>query len=53
MEHYPAKPGSIRNLYFAGQRLVIPGGLPVAAETGRLAAQYLCRDTGTVFQGTL
>ena len=53
MENYPTKPESIRNLYFAGQRLVIPGGLPVAAETGRLAVQYLCRDTETVFQGNL
>ncbi|HEY8391830.1 MAG TPA: NAD(P)/FAD-dependent oxidoreductase [Capillibacterium sp.] len=51
MESYPSKPESIKNLYFAGQRLLSPGGLPVAVETGRQAVQYLCRDTGTVFQG--
>ncbi len=53
METYPSKPESIKNVYFAGQRLFIPGGLPVAAETGRKAVQYLCRDTGTVFQGKI
>ncbi|OGO78616.1 MAG: amine oxidase [Clostridiales bacterium GWB2_37_7] len=51
MQSYPSKPNSISNLYFAGQRLTIPGGLPVAAETGRKAVQYLCRDTDMVFQG--
>lgn len=53
MESYPSKPESIKNVYFAGQRLMIPGGLPVAAETGRKAVQYLCRDTDTVFQGKI
>ncbi|HHW12123.1 MAG TPA: NAD(P)/FAD-dependent oxidoreductase [Firmicutes bacterium] len=53
MESYPSKPASIKNVYFAGQRLVIPGGLPIAAETGRRAVQYLCRDTDTVFQGKI
>lgn len=47
---YPLKPKSIDRLYFAGQRLVTPGGLPVAAYTGRNAVQYLCRDFGEVFQ---
>lgn len=50
MESYPTKPQSIKNLYFAGQRLAVPGGLPVAAETGRKAVQYLCKDTDTLFQ---
>jgi phytoene dehydrogenase-like protein len=50
---YPSKPDSIKNLYFAGQRLMPPGGLPVAAVTGRTAAQHLCKDTNTVFQGNL
>jgi len=50
-ETYPAKPESIRNVYFAGQRLQSLGGLPVALTTGRRAVQYLCLDTGTVFQG--
>ncbi|MEN4013999.1 MAG: NAD(P)/FAD-dependent oxidoreductase [Bellilinea sp.] len=51
MESYPTKPEKIKNLYFAGQRLLSPGGLPAAAETGRKAVQYLCVDTNTVFQG--
>lgn len=50
---YTGKPESVQNLYFAGQRLVSPGGLPVALTTGRTAAQYLCLDTNTVFQGML
>jgi len=49
--NYPCKPKSIQHLYFAGQRLVSPGGCPVALTTGRTAAQYLCLDTDTVFQG--
>ncbi|MFB0921584.1 MAG: NAD(P)/FAD-dependent oxidoreductase [Oscillospiraceae bacterium] len=51
--NYPLKPESIQNVYFAGQRLVSPGGLPVALETGRRAVQYLCKDADTVFQGSL
>jgi len=50
---YTGKPESIQNLYFAGQRLVSPGGLPVALTTGRTAVQYLCLDTDTEFQGNL
>lgn len=50
---YPCKPESIRNLYFAGQRLISPGGCPVALTTGRTAAQHLCLDTDTEFQGNL
>lgn len=50
IKSYPSKSENIKNLYFAGQRLTVPGGLPVAAETGRKAVQYLCRDTDTVFQ---
>jgi phytoene dehydrogenase-like protein len=46
---YPCKPGGVKNLYFAGQRIQPPGGLPVAVTTGRRAAQYLCRDFGMVF----
>lgn len=48
---YPCKPDSIANLYFAGQRLVSPGGCPVALTTGRTAVQHLCLDTDTEFQG--
>lgn len=53
MQSYPSKPNSISNLYFAGQRLMIPGGLPIAAETGRKAVQYLCRDTNMVFHSRI
>ncbi len=48
---YPCKPEAISNLYFAGQRLVSPGGCPVALTTGRTAVQHLCLDTDTIFQG--
>lgn len=51
MESYPTKPEKIKNLYFAGQRLMPPGGLPAAAVTGRKAVQHLCRDMDTIFQG--
>ena len=47
---YPAVSEKISSLYFAGQRMQPPGGLPVAAISGRTAIQYLCRDTNTVFQ---
>jgi phytoene dehydrogenase-like protein len=46
---YPCKPKHIGNLYFAGQRIMPPGGTPPAVSTGRTAAQYLCRDFGAVF----
>ena len=48
---YPNTSENIANLYFAGQRLQPPGGLPVALATGRTAIQYLCKDTDSVFQG--
>lgn len=48
---YPNTSENIANLYFAGQRLQPPGGLPVAVSTGRTAIQYLCKDTDSVFQG--
>ncbi|HPA55659.1 MAG TPA: NAD(P)/FAD-dependent oxidoreductase, partial [Bacillota bacterium] len=53
MNGYPSKSEKIQNVYFAGQRLSPPGGLPVAVETGRKAVQYLCRDTGTIFQANI
>lgn len=51
MVAYPIANESLKNLYFAGQRMMPPGGLPSALDTGRKAVQYLCRDTDTVFQG--
>ena len=47
--NYPQKLKTVRGVYFAGQRMRMPGGLPIAAYTGRQAVQYLCRDTKTLF----
>jgi phytoene dehydrogenase-like protein len=49
MKSYPAVIKGLNGVYFAGQRMMPPGGLPVALMSGRTAVQYLCRDTGTVF----
>jgi len=49
MKSYPAAINGLSGVYFAGQRMMPPGGLPVALMTGRTAVQYLCRDTGTLF----
>ena len=46
---YPIKPETISNLYFAGQRIMSPGGTPVALLTGRQAVQYLCKDNNIPF----
>ncbi|MBE6344330.1 MAG: NAD(P)/FAD-dependent oxidoreductase [Spirochaetaceae bacterium] len=46
---FPQKLKEIKNLYFAGHRIMMCGGLPVAVYTGRRAVQLLCKDTGTVF----
>lgn len=48
---YPQKSQVVQGLYYAGQRMMKPGGLPVAVSTGRSAVQYLCADTGTLFDG--
>lgn len=50
MKMYPAFLKDVSGLYFAGHRLVPPGGLPVALETGRKAAQMVCRQFGEVFR---
>jgi phytoene dehydrogenase-like protein len=44
MKYYPGCVKNISGLYFAGQRLLPPGGLPVAVDTGRKAAQMVCRQ---------
>jgi len=41
---------SVAGLYFAGHRMMLPGGLPVAAASGRTAAQLLCRQFGATFR---
>ena len=46
---YPIKCASVDGLYFAGQRSMMPGGLPIAVSAGRTAVQFLCKDTNTWF----
>lgn len=46
---YPAAVSNLSGVYFAGHRMRAPGGLPIAARSGRTAVQYLCRDTKTLF----
>ena len=41
---------SVKGLFFAGHRLMSPGGLPAAAASGRTAAQLVCRLFDTVFK---
>ncbi|MBU0935986.1 MAG: NAD(P)/FAD-dependent oxidoreductase [Spirochaetes bacterium] len=49
MGMYPCKVRSIENVYFAGQRISPPGGLPSAVNTARTAVQHLCRDFDVAF----
>jgi len=49
MKSYPANIEGLNGVYFAGHRMMPPGGLPIALQSGRTAVQYLCRDTDTVF----
>jgi phytoene dehydrogenase-like protein len=49
MKTYPADIKGLTGVYFAGHRMMPPGGLPVALTSARDAVQCLCRDTGTVF----
>ena len=50
MKAYPGVLKDVSGLYFAGHRLMLPGGLPVAAATGRQAAQMLCRQFDVMFR---
>jgi hypothetical protein len=50
MKQYPGTCESVEGLYFAGQRMMSPGGLPAAAASGRQAAQLLCRQFDEVFR---
>ena len=47
--NYSPKLADVQGLYFSGQRMRMPGGLPLAAFTARLAVQNLCKDTKTLF----
>ncbi len=48
-KHYPRvvspRVRGIENVLLAGQWLKVPGGLPIAAETGKAAVEELCRRT--------
>jgi hypothetical protein len=46
---YPSVIKGLDRVYFAGCRIMPPGGLPPALMTGRTAVQFLCRDTNTLF----
>ena len=50
MKQYPGFVEGVSGLYFAGHRLMSPGGLPVALASGRQAAQLVCRQFDTVFR---
>ena len=50
MKEYSGCCADIAGLYFAGHRMMPPGGLPTAAASGRRAAQLLCRQFDTVFR---
>ena len=41
---------SVKGLFFAGHRLMSPGGLPSASASGRTAAQQVCRMFDVVFR---
>ena len=49
MSRFPAVIKGLRGVYFAGHRMMPPGGLPVALTSAWYAVQNLCRDTGTLF----
>ena len=50
MKGYPGCCKNVSGLYFAGHRLMAPGGLPVAVFSGRQAAQMVCRQFNAVFK---
>jgi len=50
MTTYPGFSKSISGIYFAGHRMMPPGGLPVAIYTGRIAAQMVCRQFKVMFR---
>lgn len=47
---YPGNCENINGLYFAGHRMMPPGGLPVALASGRAAAQLVCRQFDVEFK---
>ncbi|MCL2244998.1 MAG: NAD(P)/FAD-dependent oxidoreductase [Treponema sp.] len=52
-DKFKAFPGyckNVKNLYFAGHRVMPPGGLPLALDSGRRAVQMACKQSGIVFR---
>lgn len=47
---FPSKAKTVDGLYFAGQRMIMPGGLPMAVKSAWNAAQELCYDFGFEFE---
>ena len=52
MKMYPGFVKNTGGLFFAGHRLMPPGGLPVAVFTGRNAAQMVCRHFNVMFKNS-
>lgn len=50
MTQYSGELKSISGVYFAGHRLMPPGGMPAALLAGRTAAQHVCRRFDAVFR---
>lgn len=50
MRTFPGYVENVSNLFFAGQRQMLPGGLPSALYSGRCAAQMVCRALDEVFR---
>ncbi|MDR2734063.1 MAG: NAD(P)/FAD-dependent oxidoreductase [Spirochaetota bacterium] len=46
---YPGFAQDVHGLYFAGHRIIPPGGHPAALASGRRAAQMVCRQFDAVF----
>jgi len=50
MTTYPGFSKNISGLYFAGHRMMSPGGLLVAVYSGRMAAQMVCKQFKMIFK---
>jgi len=50
MSAYPGFSKNVSGVYFAGHRIIPPGGLPAAVFTGRMAAQMVCRQFKVLFR---
>ena len=50
MTNYPGFSKKNIGLYFAGHRVMPPGGLPMAVYSGRMAAQMVCRQFNVLFR---